>query len=359
MHDVRGVEAGSSALLRRLGARTRLHRLGCARSGRDHADRSRVPPSASSESARVHRKLKGVFDFSAARTVSGRGGVIPVGGRVSRFSAPQRAAGRRRRRTGFAAHCGRHSQRLESGWYAGHAIADHLLDGGVDPGRALAARYPSFFWKQLAAAQPRFRSAECSLRLDAVDAAHAPSRAARLFPQARAVVDSGVARDPRTRPSDVASTAIMMIGHLPAGYLLAKGLADRLVASRCDCRLSSARRCSAASSRRRPSLFLLDRSSTTSSPHLLDALSDRLDQLRADMRGLDAAAQRQLCWRRFADLRAERLRAHGARQHRRSHLVAGAVRRSTVLGVHDRARRTSRGGSTSCCTGRSCWRRCC
>jgi flavin-dependent dehydrogenase len=93
-------------------------------------------------------KLKGVFDFSAAQTVSGRGGVIPVGGRVSRFSARNvllvgDAAGLVSPLTAGGIH-----NALESGWYAGHAIADHLLDGGVDPGRALAVRYPSFFWKQ-------------------------------------------------------------------------------------------------------------------------------------------------------------------------------------------------------------------
>jgi flavin-dependent dehydrogenase len=38
---------------------------------------------------------------------------------------------------------------LESGWRAGHAIADYLVDGGVEPGRALRPCYPSFSWKRL------------------------------------------------------------------------------------------------------------------------------------------------------------------------------------------------------------------
>ena len=94
------------------------------------------------------RKLEAVFDFSAARAVGKRGGLIPVGGRVSRFSAPNvllvgDAAGLVSPLTAGGIH-----NALESGWHAGHAIADHILDGGVDPGRVLAARYPSFFWKR-------------------------------------------------------------------------------------------------------------------------------------------------------------------------------------------------------------------
>jgi flavin-dependent dehydrogenase len=94
------------------------------------------------------RKLENVFDLSAARVTAKRGGVIPVGGRVSRFSAPNvllvgDAAGLVSPLTAGGIH-----NALESGWYAGHAIADYILDGGVDPGRALAARYPSFFWKR-------------------------------------------------------------------------------------------------------------------------------------------------------------------------------------------------------------------
>lgn len=94
------------------------------------------------------RKLEQVFDFSAARKVEQRGGLIPVGGRVPRFSTDRvllvgDAAGLVSPLTAGGIH-----NALESGWYAGHAIADHLLDGGVDPGRVMAARYPSFFWKQ-------------------------------------------------------------------------------------------------------------------------------------------------------------------------------------------------------------------
>jgi flavin-dependent dehydrogenase len=37
---------------------------------------------------------------------------------------------------------------LESGRLAGHAIADHILDRGIDPGRIMSSRYPAFFWKR-------------------------------------------------------------------------------------------------------------------------------------------------------------------------------------------------------------------
>ncbi len=94
------------------------------------------------------RKMESVFDFSAARTISRRGGLIPIDGRVPRFSTRNvlligDAAGLVSPLTAGGIH-----NALESGWYAGHAIADHLLDAGVDPGRAMAARYPSFFWKR-------------------------------------------------------------------------------------------------------------------------------------------------------------------------------------------------------------------
>ena len=38
---------------------------------------------------------------------------------------------------------------LESGWRAGHAIADHLLDSGRDPGESAMQTSPTFFWKGL------------------------------------------------------------------------------------------------------------------------------------------------------------------------------------------------------------------
>src|SRR5262249_2812537 len=37
---------------------------------------------------------------------------------------------------------------LDSGWRAAHAIADHLLDGAMQPGRAAAAAYPKFRFKR-------------------------------------------------------------------------------------------------------------------------------------------------------------------------------------------------------------------
>ncbi len=92
-------------------------------------------------------KLARVFDFGNARIIGRRGGLIPVGGRVAPFGAERvllvgDAAGIVSPLTAGGIHTA-----LESGWRAGHTIADHLLDGAPSPHRVLADAYPRFFWK--------------------------------------------------------------------------------------------------------------------------------------------------------------------------------------------------------------------
>ena len=94
------------------------------------------------------QKLAGVFDLSAATVVEKRAGLIPIGGRVSPFSAPNvllvgDAAGLVSPLTAGGIH-----NALESGWRAGHALADHLLDDGLDPGTVLRSHYPTFTCKR-------------------------------------------------------------------------------------------------------------------------------------------------------------------------------------------------------------------
>ena len=93
-------------------------------------------------------KIEKLFDFSRAQIVGRRGGLIPVGGRIECFSGDNvlltgDAAGLVSPLTAGGIHTA-----LESGWRAGHAVAEFLLDGGVEPGRALRARYPAFSWKR-------------------------------------------------------------------------------------------------------------------------------------------------------------------------------------------------------------------
>jgi flavin-dependent dehydrogenase len=95
------------------------------------------------------RKLESVFDFSAARVIGKRGGLIPVGGKVKRVSTENvllvgDAAGLVSPLSAGGIH-----NALECGWRAGHAVADFLLDGGWEPGRALRPHYPSFTFKRL------------------------------------------------------------------------------------------------------------------------------------------------------------------------------------------------------------------
>jgi digeranylgeranylglycerophospholipid reductase len=94
------------------------------------------------------RKLEKLFDLSCAQVVGRRGGLIPVGGPLEPFNTDNvllvgDAAGLVSPLTAGGIHTA-----LESGWRAGHAIADYLLDGGVEPARALRSRHPSFSWKR-------------------------------------------------------------------------------------------------------------------------------------------------------------------------------------------------------------------
>jgi flavin-dependent dehydrogenase len=94
------------------------------------------------------RKLQNVFDFSAARRMSRRGGWIPVGGRVrplglERVVLAGDAAGIVSPLTAGGIHTA-----LDSGWRAAHAIADHLAGAGPAPDQVLARAYPRFFWKR-------------------------------------------------------------------------------------------------------------------------------------------------------------------------------------------------------------------
>ncbi len=94
------------------------------------------------------RKIGGLFDFDSAQTIARRGGLIPVGGRVSPFAAQGvvlvgDAAGLASPLTAGGIHTA-----LESGWCAAHAIVDFLQDHGDDPARVAARAYPRFVWKR-------------------------------------------------------------------------------------------------------------------------------------------------------------------------------------------------------------------
>jgi digeranylgeranylglycerophospholipid reductase len=94
------------------------------------------------------RKIGSLFDFGPAQAIARRGGLIPVGGRVSPFAAPGvllvgDAAGLVSPLTAGGIHTA-----LESGWCAAHAIADFLQDQGHDPARVAAKAYPRFVLKR-------------------------------------------------------------------------------------------------------------------------------------------------------------------------------------------------------------------
>jgi flavin-dependent dehydrogenase len=94
------------------------------------------------------RKLRAIFDFGAARSVSRRAGWIPVGGRVGRVAGDRvalvgDAAGLVSPLTAGGIHTA-----LESAWRAAHAIADHLSGDGPSPAQVLVDAYPRFGWKQ-------------------------------------------------------------------------------------------------------------------------------------------------------------------------------------------------------------------
>lgn len=93
-------------------------------------------------------KLAPVFDFTRAQRIGYRGGLIPVGGPVSPRTARGvlligDAAGLVSPLSAGGIHTA-----LESGWVAGHAIADHQLEGAADPGRVVAQRAPRFVAKR-------------------------------------------------------------------------------------------------------------------------------------------------------------------------------------------------------------------
>ena len=94
-------------------------------------------------------KIGSLFDFSKARQVGARGGLIPIGGTVRPFAKGHvllvgDAAGLVSPLTAGGIHTALHYGRK-----AGLAIASHVLDGGSDPGRAMEAVIPRFRWKRL------------------------------------------------------------------------------------------------------------------------------------------------------------------------------------------------------------------
>jgi geranylgeranyl reductase family protein len=94
------------------------------------------------------RKVAPVADFSRARCVGHRGGLIPVGGPVSPMARGDAllvgdAAGLVSPLSAGGIHTA-----LESGWVAAHAIADHLLENGEAPAAALARSTPRFAGKR-------------------------------------------------------------------------------------------------------------------------------------------------------------------------------------------------------------------
>jgi len=94
-------------------------------------------------------RARTLADWSGARAVGRRGGLIPVGGAVRPFALGNvilagDAAGLVSPLTAGGIHTA-----LESGRRAGEAIAAYLIGGGPHPERALRREYPRFIWKQL------------------------------------------------------------------------------------------------------------------------------------------------------------------------------------------------------------------
>lgn len=93
-------------------------------------------------------RARSLGDWSGARTVGRRGGLIPVGGAVHPFARGNviltgDAAGLVSPLTAGGIHTA-----LVSGRRAAEAIAAHLLDGGPHPERVLLREYPRFLWKR-------------------------------------------------------------------------------------------------------------------------------------------------------------------------------------------------------------------
>ncbi len=94
-------------------------------------------------------RVRGVFDFSRARRVGHRAGLIPVGGPVRPLGKAGvlligDAAGLVSPLTAGGIH-----NALRYGRAAGRAIAEHLLDGGPEPFQALAPVLPRYTWKRV------------------------------------------------------------------------------------------------------------------------------------------------------------------------------------------------------------------
>jgi len=95
------------------------------------------------------RRFARLLDLSRARIVGRRGGPIPVGGIVRPLHADGAllvgdAAGMASPLT-----AGGIATALRFGRRAGHLVADHLLDGGAEPGAALFRELPSWLGKRL------------------------------------------------------------------------------------------------------------------------------------------------------------------------------------------------------------------
>jgi 2-polyprenyl-6-methoxyphenol hydroxylase-like FAD-dependent oxidoreductase len=125
----------------------RLHRLGGAGYGLMQVGLACRQPDRPQLDA-FERKLARLFDFSGARRVGRRGGLIPVGGPVSP------PAGRGVALIGDAAglvsplSAGGIHTALESGFLAAQALADQLLEGFEDPGRVIARQHPHYVFKR-------------------------------------------------------------------------------------------------------------------------------------------------------------------------------------------------------------------
>jgi flavin-dependent dehydrogenase len=93
-------------------------------------------------------RLARCCDTGDISIIGRRGGLIPVGGRVTPFAADRvllvgDAAGIVSPLTAGGIHTA-----LDSGWRAAHAVADHLLDGAPPPHCVIGDAYPRFAWKR-------------------------------------------------------------------------------------------------------------------------------------------------------------------------------------------------------------------
>jgi len=94
------------------------------------------------------QRLAGVFDLSKMVVGEKRAGIIPSGGPVWPFFTPQAlligdAAGWVSPLTGGGIHTA-----FALGRLSGRLIAEHLLDGGENPGRALTRQVPRYLFKR-------------------------------------------------------------------------------------------------------------------------------------------------------------------------------------------------------------------